>query len=694
VYPPRAVWDLLTERRRKWNRTDLATSNEAETRIREELDNKTEVQYIDTPLGDVVTDLKLRHKINIELDTEALAADGKGSDLPITKALKDITLRSALRLILEGQQLTYLIKNEVMIITTKTAASAPENLETRVYPVADLVIPIPEGGLSGFGGLGGGMGGGGMGGGMGGGGMGGMGGGMGGGGGGGGFFAVPDDLRLSGNAPANAPSPAPASVFNPPATTPPAANAANSTAVVNQAANPATTTIKLTIEEGVDVQSAWDAHFAAHEEPSNVTRATVRTLMKAEKPDHAAAVIMAALKNGQAQPWMYEALGLAMELQGARAAEIERALMSAVDFSSKPDDLMAVAEYMVKANLAGGVLQKRALELYRQVAKMQPSRPEPYVFGLRVAKHLNDVEALKWTSLGVLSQAWGSSQRFIFDDAQRTANALLEQLRVEKRVAEADAFQAAMKEALVRDCEIKVSWSGDADIDLIVEEPAGTVCSFRIPRTTSGGVLVGDTFDKSTNLHTETYICPLGFDGDYRILAKRVWGKVTADTLTVDITAHKGSPNEKKFRKSIAIEADQAVMAFDLQNGRRTESLEEVQVANAVQGQMALNNHILAQQLGSLSDPRLAAGTNPFDPRNNPGMFLRGAVGYQPIIITLPTGANMSVTAVVSHDRRYVRVSAQPLFSTIPAVNTFNYASGSSGTSGGATPGPGGGTGS
>jgi hypothetical protein len=198
-------------------------------------------------------------------------------------------------------------------------------------------------------------------------------------------------------------------------------------------------------------------------------------------------------------------------------------------------------------------------------------------------------------------------------------------------------------------------------------------------------VLIGDTFDKSTNLHTETYVCPQGFNGDYRVLAKRVWGKVTADTLTVDVTAHQGSPNEKRFRKTVAIENDQSAMAFDLQNGRRTESLEDVQVANAVQGQLALGQHILAQQLSALNDPSLLTGTNPFDPRTNPGFFMRGAVGYQPIIITLPTGANMSVTAVVSHDRRYVRISPQPLFSTIPAVNTFNYATGSSGTSGGAT---------
>lgn len=109
-------------------------------KIREILLQPTEFQYLDTPLGDVVSDLEMRHKLNIELDMEALAADGKGSDLPITKTLKDVTLESGLRLILEGQGLTYLIKNDVLLLTTKTAASAPENLSTRLYQVHDLVV--------------------------------------------------------------------------------------------------------------------------------------------------------------------------------------------------------------------------------------------------------------------------------------------------------------------------------------------------------------------------------------------------------------------------------------------------------------------------------------------------------------------------------------------------------------------------
>ena len=49
----------------------------------------------------------------------------------------------------------------------------------------------------------------------------------------------------------------------------------------------------------------------------------------------------------------------------------------------------------------------------------------------------------------------------------------------------------------------------------------------------------------------------------------------------------------------------------------------------------------------------------------------------------------MSAVAVVSSDRRYVRITPQPLFYSVTKVNTFNYASGSSGTSNGGSGGAG-----
>lgn len=53
-------------------------------------------------------------------------------------------------------------------------------------------------------------------------------------------------------------------------------------------------------------------------------------------------------------------------------------------------------------------------------------------------------------------------------------------------------------------------------------------------------------------------------------------------------------------------------------------------------------------------------------------------VGYAPVITWLPEGATMNVGAVVSPDRRYVRINAQPFFSSIPGYSTFNYATGQS----------------
>jgi hypothetical protein len=81
----------------------------------------------------------------------------------------------------------------------------------------------------------------------------------------------------------------------------------------------------------------------------------------------------------------------------------------------------------------------------------------------------------------------------------------------------------------------------------------------------------------------------------------------------------------------------------------------------------------------------MPVGLNPFLP-------VHGAVGYQPVIQTLSEGMpNYAPMAVVSADRRYVRVSwpsGGPMFSSIPKVTTFNYSTGSSSSS--SNPGTGG----
>jgi len=192
TYPDPQVWEELTLRRKKYASIDLAKRGGAEEAIFDALDDTTTLEFIETPLQDVVDYLKDLHGIEIQIDHRALEDVGIGSDTPITRNLKGITLRSALRLMLKEMDLTYVVRDEVLQITTPEEAES--ELTTKVYPVADLVLPINSGaganpfsmggGLGGQGGFGGGLGGGGMGGGFGGGGLG--GGGFGGGGLGGG----------------------------------------------------------------------------------------------------------------------------------------------------------------------------------------------------------------------------------------------------------------------------------------------------------------------------------------------------------------------------------------------------------------------------------------------------------------------------------------------------------------------------
>jgi hypothetical protein len=250
-------------------------------------------------------------------------------------------------------------------------------------------------------------------------------------------------------------------------------------------------------------------------------------------------------------------------------------------------------------------------------------------------------------------------------------------------------------------------------VDLYVQEPTGTVCSFRAPRSTAGGMLLGDTLAKSLipggEGRSQVYVCPEGFSGEYKMLARRVWGKITSNKVNVLIYIHYGSGQQKMIQQRIALDKDEVVVAFNLDQGRRKESLQEQQVATAVAGQLAIGQQILAQQLAAAVDPQALAAAavgqqNLADVTsgattvvggasgtNTEPVFgflpLQGAVGYEPIIITLPSGANTMFQAVVSADRRYVRITTLPMFSSIPKVNTFNYVSGSSGTSGGATSG-------
>jgi hypothetical protein len=107
-----------------------------EKKIVATLDQPTTVEFLDLPLEDAITFLKEYHTTNIYIDKGPLADEGVAIDQPVTLKLKDFRLESTLKLLLRPTQLDFLVEDDILKITTRTAAA--QKLMTRTYPVRDL----------------------------------------------------------------------------------------------------------------------------------------------------------------------------------------------------------------------------------------------------------------------------------------------------------------------------------------------------------------------------------------------------------------------------------------------------------------------------------------------------------------------------------------------------------------------------
>jgi hypothetical protein len=386
--------------------------------------------------------------------------------------------------------------------------------------------------------------------------------------------------------------------------------------------------------------------------------------------------------------------------------------MSAVDFAANEDEVMNVAKFMATFGL-----EQRALELFQEVAKVQPGRPEPYMFGLELARRTKDIKGVHWACHGILSQAWSRENVHVAEKAFNIAKTTLAELKKANRAEEAAQFEQTVGAALQRDCVVQVTWTGDADIDVAVQEPSGDVCSLRNPRSTGGGLMWGDGYSRpdqsAVDGYKEMYVCPQAFTGEYKLLIRRVWGDVAAGKVTVDVITNYGTPDERRIRQQIPLAEKDALVVFEVPKGRRVEHLAQAALDNLRDDQEQVGQVLVAKQLkqieqlrdnqqtGSMSSIDYELWRRYFGMNRAAGLSRRGAAGFMPVITTLPEGTMLSIaTAVVSGDRLYVRISIPPIpiFTGIGDVATFNFVTGQQGGQtggGGGTPGggPGGGAG-
>ena len=212
---------------------------------------------------------------------------------------------------------------------------------------------------------------------------------------------------------------------------------------------------------------------------------------------------------------------------------------------------MYVAAYLSRM---GKDFDPRALKLYRQVAQMDPSRFEPYMHGLDLAVRLGDVDGIQWACVGVLSQAWPADKTDVVDLARRTAFVTLKELRNQKRTAQANRFEAALNEAMIRDCVVqshlerrrgsRFDGRGAVGHGLLAAQSAHDLRR----RAADLRRIAIRLSDEGTS---EQYVVTQGFPGKYRMLLRRVWGKPTAGKVTVEVYTHFGSKKATQMRKQI-----------------------------------------------------------------------------------------------------------------------------------------------
>src|SRR5439155_22542514 len=152
-FPPAATWKRLTEIRKERYETQGFTEDDPATlrklrEIKDKLNQPITIEFEpNTPLREALSHLAERYGLTILVDTEAFKTDNNQPDIenqPIKlPKLVGVSLATVLRAVLAQVNGTLLIRRDYIEVTTPIRQVAEKTI--RVYPVADLVIPIPNG---------------------------------------------------------------------------------------------------------------------------------------------------------------------------------------------------------------------------------------------------------------------------------------------------------------------------------------------------------------------------------------------------------------------------------------------------------------------------------------------------------------------------------------------------------------------
>ncbi len=425
-------------------------------------------------------------------------------------------------------------------------------------------------------------------------------------------------------------------------------------------------------KEARDIKKVWNETMAqGHFKPRNVI-GVASVLSVCAKFDEAAEVLKADLRHGVlAHPCVFDALAVALQESGASIEEIERAKLSKIDLDpTNPLNFLDVAQAVTDLGR-----HDRALEYCKRAAALEPNTPEAYHKTLVMigTGEKATAEAVQWAAGNLLQRDWGTEGARYQDQAKKAIDDLAARLEKAGQKADAAQVRAIADQNRQRDLVIETKWAEQADIDMSVAEPAGTVCASRMPRTPAGGLWSGDNLNKNE----ESYVAAQAFNGSYEITVRRVWGKPLADKVSVRVIKNQGGNNEAVELHTLVLDnKGEAKLKINMANGRR-EQLDSVPVTATVkrlpvsrQTPDEINN-----LLRSMADPMLAISRPGMTGGSSAGGTMtetaRATLGMEPgvelshqtkVSPALSSGVDLLTKTTISGDRSTMKVSLSPAF--------------------------------
>ena len=114
-----------------------------ESQIREALKSECSFEFDETPFAEIMATIRESHKFNLLLHISAMD-DSLNQDTPITFRAKKLPLSSALKLMLEQYNATFVIRDGVMQIISLDVASDPEFFSREIIDCRGLIGLIAQ----------------------------------------------------------------------------------------------------------------------------------------------------------------------------------------------------------------------------------------------------------------------------------------------------------------------------------------------------------------------------------------------------------------------------------------------------------------------------------------------------------------------------------------------------------------------